>query len=116
MTRPTDPIVEARSRGKYVDESVSHGEYRHRERHHRARGPPDGDDVDAYSIAAFCKRHGISEAFYYRLRELGLAPVHMKVGARVLISREAAAAWRRAREAATETAVESSTVNTEGTT
>ena len=50
--------------------------------------------------AAFCERHDISEAFFYKLRGLGLAPVVMKVGARTLISREAAAEWRRERETA----------------
>lgn len=57
--------------------------------------------VDAFSIASFCQRHGISESFFHKLRAKGLGPVTMKVGTRTLISVEAAAAWRRAREGAT---------------
>jgi predicted DNA-binding transcriptional regulator AlpA len=74
-------IVESRARGKYASRGTAQ------------------DDTDAYSIRAFCRRHGISEAFYYKLRQQSLAPREMRLGSRVLISREAAAAWRRAREA-----------------
>jgi hypothetical protein len=63
------------------------------------RGPPEVHTaVDAFSIASFCKRHGISESFFHKLRVKGLGPVTMKVGSRTLISAEAAAEWRRARE------------------
>jgi len=57
---------------------------------------------DAVSIADFCEGHGISVALYYKLKDQGQTPVEMEVGSRKLISKEAAAAWRRAREAATE--------------
>jgi len=58
--------------------------------------------LDAFSIAEFCARNGaISRAHYYNLKKLGLAPREMAVGSRVLITAEAAAAWRRDREAAT---------------
>ena len=56
------------------------------------------DDADAYSIAEFCARHRISPQLFYKWRSKGLMPVTFNVGARVLISREAAAAWRRERE------------------
>ncbi|SDJ91519.1 hypothetical protein SAMN05216338_107313 [Bradyrhizobium sp. Rc2d] len=59
---------------------------------------------DAYSIREFCARHRISSQLFYKLKPLGLMPVTFNVGTRVLVSREAAAAWRRAREAATQTA------------
>jgi hypothetical protein len=62
------------------------------------RGPPP---PAAYTIATFCLAHDISPAFYYKLRSLGQGPVEMKIGTRRLISFEAAAAWRRARETAT---------------
>ncbi|MGY8679770.1 hypothetical protein Q2941_18520 [Bradyrhizobium sp. UFLA05-153] len=52
-------------------------------------------NLDAYSIEEFCRRHSISVAFYYKLRDLGLTPREMEKGARVLITREAAADWRR---------------------
>ena len=61
--------------------------------------------LEAFSIDEFCARHGpISRAMYYKLKELGLGPREMKVGTRVLITAESAAAWRREREAATEAA------------
>jgi hypothetical protein len=61
--------------------------------------------ADAYSINEFCARHGISPQLFYKLKPLGLMPVTFNVGARVLISREAAAAWRHARENAAKRAV-----------
>jgi predicted DNA-binding transcriptional regulator AlpA len=52
----------------------------------------------ALSIPEFCKAHGISEGFFYKLKKQGEGPREMKVGARTLISFESAAEWRRARE------------------
>ena len=52
----------------------------------------------ALSIPEFCEAHGISEAFYYKLKRQGEGPREMKVGARTLITFESAAEWRRARE------------------
>jgi hypothetical protein len=54
----------------------------------------------AYTIDEFCETHRISRAFYYKLRGERRAPREMRAGARVLISVEAAADWRRDREAA----------------
>jgi hypothetical protein len=59
----------------------------------RIRDPPA-----AYSIAEFCRAHRISQSMYFKLRGQGLGPREMSVGSRKLISLEAAAAWRRARE------------------
>jgi len=59
------------------------------------------DHADAYSIDEFCARHRISPQLFYKLKPQGLMPVTFNVGTRVLISREAAEAWRRAREKAT---------------
>ena len=59
------------------------------------------DHADAYSIDEFCARHRISPQLFYKLKPQGLMPVTFNVGTRVLISREAAAAWRRERENAT---------------
>ena len=56
--------------------------------------------ADAASISRFCARHDISRATYYNLRQAGLGPREMRIGTRVLITVEAAAAWRREREAA----------------
>jgi hypothetical protein len=62
------------------------------------------DDADAYSVDEFCARHRISVQLFYKLKPLGLMPVTFRLGTRVLISREAAAAWRRARENAAKAA------------
>ena len=100
--RPDDPIIVAAAAGRVVPPRRTSPIHRSTRRRHRARAPPDDDDAsaDAYSIAEFCRRHAISESFYFALQAAGLGPRIMKVGSRVLISREAAAAWRRKREAA----------------
>ena len=66
------------------------------------RGPPPRL---ALSIPEFCEAFGISEDFFYTLKRQGKAPRLMKVGARTLISLEAAADWRREREAIASEAV-----------
>ena len=52
----------------------------------------------AYRVTQFCDAHGISRASFYLLDRQGKAPRTFSVGKRRLISKEAAAAWRRARE------------------
>jgi hypothetical protein len=59
---------------------------------------PVADDADAFSVGEFCRRHGISPQLFYKFRNEMPASFH--IGSRVLISREAAAAWRRERETA----------------
>jgi hypothetical protein len=54
----------------------------------------------AFSIRQFCALHGISLDFYFKLARRGLGPRVMWVGARTLISVEAAADWRAERECA----------------
>jgi hypothetical protein len=66
-----------------------------------SKQPPAADERDALSIPEFCKRHGISPQLYYKFRSE--MPISFTVGTRRLISKEAAAAWRRAREAETTT-------------
>jgi hypothetical protein len=63
------------------------------------RGPPSPTAV--FSIKSFCAAHGISEGFYFKLRELGQGPREMRLGARVFITFESAERWRIEREAAT---------------
>jgi hypothetical protein len=63
------------------------------------RGPPVPPAV--FTIKTFCTAHHISEAFYFKLKSDGLGPREMHVGSRVFITFEAAAAWRREREAVT---------------
>jgi hypothetical protein len=49
-------------------------------------------DLDAYSIPTFCWKHDLSVASYYQHRPE--MPDEIRVGNRVLITREAAAKWR----------------------
>jgi hypothetical protein len=105
--RPVDPDVAARDAGRFLAKAIPRPRSRRRRRRARIRGPPDdaaGGDLDAYSIAEFCRRHGISESFYHKLKKLGFGPRTMKLGARILITRESAAAWRRQRAAASQEA------------
>jgi predicted DNA-binding transcriptional regulator AlpA len=51
------------------------------------------------SIKEFCADHGISRSFFYKLIQQGLGPRLTKLGARTLVSAEAAADWRRSLEA-----------------
>lgn len=56
-------------------------------------------EVEAFSIGQFCEAHGFSKAHYFNMKRDGKGPREMRAGTRVLISREAAADWRREREA-----------------
>jgi hypothetical protein len=75
----------------------------------------------AYSIKEFCQLHRISQATYFDLKNRGLGPVEMHVGRRRFVSAEAAAGWRRQREAAARpdcaapAIVASTTITTTGT-
>jgi hypothetical protein len=53
----------------------------------------------AYTLAEFCEAHRISRSELYKLWRLGIGPRRMKAGVKNLISIEAAADWRRQREA-----------------
>jgi hypothetical protein len=53
------------------------------------------DNQDAYDIITFCHRHNLSRAALYNAWKAGRGPRVMRVGSRVLITREAAEAWRR---------------------
>jgi hypothetical protein len=55
----------------------------------------------AYTIREFCDAHRISKSTYYNLRKQGLGPDEARVRDRVIITMEAAARWRKARERAT---------------
>jgi hypothetical protein len=59
----------------------------------------DALDVPAMmTIPEFCRSHRISKSFLYKLAAQGKAPPICKVGARSLITAEAAAEWRRSLE------------------
>jgi predicted DNA-binding transcriptional regulator AlpA len=54
----------------------------------------------AYSVTEFCHLHGLSRSLFYALQRTGDGPAVMRLGGRVAVSKEAAARWRAAREAA----------------
>jgi hypothetical protein len=54
----------------------------------------------AFTVREFCAAYKISTAFYYVMKKEGWGPREMRAGSRVMVSREAAEDWRRAREAA----------------
>jgi hypothetical protein len=55
---------------------------------------PNTTGRKACSIDEFCREHGFSRATFYNLKKVGKAPRVMHVGARRIITDEAAAAWR----------------------
>ena len=105
-SRPADPAVEAAARGRVVskrDRRVKVKQKTHDRPQARAPPVPLGAAICAFSIADFCCAHGgMSQAFFHALVAKGKGPRLMKVGARTLISVEAAAKWRRAQEAVTD--------------
>ena len=54
---------------------------------------------EAFTVAEFCRSIGISCAFFYKLSE-SQRPTVIRLGRRVLITREAAAEWRARMSAA----------------
>ena len=62
--------------------------------------------VDAYSVPKFCASHNLSRGYLYVLWADGRGPRFFRLGRRKLISREAAAAWRRRMETETAERVE----------
>jgi hypothetical protein len=56
------------------------------------------DDADAFTVKDFCRRHRLSVQLFYKYPDL--MPDSFYVAKRRLISRESAARWRAAREAA----------------
>lgn len=52
------------------------------------------DSPSALAVPEFCRAHRISRAHFYELLKRGLGPRVMKVGARTLVSQEAASEWR----------------------
>jgi hypothetical protein len=66
----------------------------------RRIAPPNANmEPHAFTVSEFCQSHRIGLNSYYRLRKAGKGPVEFRLGAKVLITRESAAAWRAARDA-----------------
>jgi len=55
-------------------------------------------EKEADNVNEFCERYGLSRSSFYNLFKLGQAPRIMRVGGRVMISKEARDDWRRDRE------------------
>jgi predicted DNA-binding transcriptional regulator AlpA len=53
----------------------------------------------AFTVREFCDAHRISRSMLYKLWAQGTGPRIIKIGTKILISAEAAADWRREREA-----------------
>jgi hypothetical protein len=100
--RPPNPAVEAAAAGR-IDDAKSDGRTEATQKKDETKRSPKRhtEVVGAYSIPDFCRLHGgMSEAFFHKLVCDGDGPRLMKVGARTMVSAEAAAEWRCAREAA----------------
>jgi len=54
-----------------------------------------GNETFMFTIKQFCESHGFSRASLYNLWNEGRGPKTVRVGRRVMITAEAAAAWRR---------------------
>ena len=52
----------------------------------------------AYSVADFCKAHGISRSLFYKALKDGWGPDIMKCAGRTLVSVESASRWRKRME------------------
>jgi hypothetical protein len=87
----------ASSQGVFAWENdVARPEVTGRDPHRRgAASVPIHHARDAIPIPEFCQQHSISRAQYYVLKKKGLGPDEMRLLGRVLITREAAARWRK---------------------
>ena len=56
------------------------------------------DDLDAFSIVEFCRRHEISRSTFYNLRKIGQGPRETRIMRRIVITRASAAAWLKRQE------------------
>ena len=96
----TDPGVEATAAGCVVDDEPQHAAKRKKGKKKRVPPKRNTDAVGAYSVPDFCRLHGgMSEAFFHKIVSEGHGPRLMKIGARTMVSVEAAQAWRCEREA-----------------
>jgi hypothetical protein len=97
VSRPADPAAVAAAAGKFTPTPRSTNVPNPAREQPMPRGPPP--PRAAFTIPEFCEAHRFSQAKYYEMKREGWGPAEMNVGRRRLISFEAAAHWRRAREA-----------------
>jgi hypothetical protein len=55
--------------------------------------------LECFTREEFCAAHRIGRTMYHELRKSGKGPDEIKIGTRVLITKESAARWRAARDA-----------------
>jgi hypothetical protein len=53
----------------------------------------------AFTLSEFCVAHRIGLNTYYRLRKTGKGPEEVRIGTKVLVTKESAARWRAALDA-----------------
>src|SRR5262245_46548358 len=94
---PADPAVVAAAAGNCTPGPRTAALARPAHARPKARGPPPSRA--GVTVPEFGEAHRISQAKYYEMKKEGWGPVEMEVGRRRLISYEAAAEWRREREA-----------------
>jgi hypothetical protein len=63
-----------------------------------ARHPIDVP-TKCFTIEEFCMAHRLGRSTYYRLREEGRGPEECRLHGKIVITKEAAARWRTARDA-----------------
>jgi hypothetical protein len=66
----------------------------------RARNESDPPRTRAYTIQEFCEAYRVSRGMLYKMWRNGAGPRFFRAGSKVLISDEAADAWRVACESA----------------
>jgi hypothetical protein len=57
---------------------------------------------ECYTVQEFCEAHRMGRATYYQLKDQGLAPVEIRLGGKILITKESATRWRAVRDAEAE--------------
>ena len=93
-SRPADLAVEDRERGAVAREIAQRPPRERRGLRPQTHGPPEehealaaaltaalSDEVDAFSLTTFCRRHGISLQMFYKLASQDQAPQTFNVGA-----------------------------------
>jgi len=83
-----------------VETTENRHDRRRREKLERMQNPniEYDSELDALSIAEFCRRNSISVSGFYQMKREGWGPDVFYVGKRQLVSREACERWRRDRE------------------
>ena len=99
MSHPADPVIVSSAAGKFTPDPRPRRSDVTNPSHERPMAGGQPPARAAFTVPEFCEAHRISQAKYYEMKKKGWGPVEMEVGRRRLVSFEAAAEWRRKREA-----------------